>query len=296
MEDYKDLLENLNEQEKQEVLKILDEYNDEGKSKTLDALYNEDYEELPVDIDTFLEDPYYCGGSTDNGRLIYPYWRNQLRELFKDPNKYQEVAVTGSIGTGKSTMACYGMTYLLYRTMCLRDPVRYFRLTGGSTIVFAFFNNTLDLVNAVGFKTVQDIVLKSPWFMERGKVSGTKYLEYIPNKPVRFRVGSTAGHALGTHILCLSGDTEIETSNGIEKIKDLVGKDVFVKSYNNTNNKIVYSEKCQVYQTGIVDEIYEVELEDGSVLKCTPDHMFMTKTGDYKKAKDLTEDDELFDI
>ena len=658
MDDFKDLLEDLSEQEKQEVYKILNEYNNNGESKSLSALYNEDYEEIPVDIDTFLEDDMYCGQTTDNGKLIYPYWREQLRELFKDPNKYQEVAITGclsgdtiipllngdkisikelasrnkldeyvysfdvdtnkyvsghlvdafltgvkdvykitldngefvvatpnhkfmlrnknwksidsglkvgdslmplyrdsvkcgngyyesikhpqkdgtfieepthrmvmrckignfkgvvhhkdfnknnndprnllksdwnthkmyhariggrqfaehnrkykngelsdkmyekihqgsiygsrkrwsnpeehkkmselttyrmknglskkmsdirwsdpkehekvskqwaelnrdpelnikrqimkavkisnlvlndglelneenynaiklknnmrtgypqyksvlkyiteyellklalnynhkivsieylgkeevydltvekyhnfalesgivahnSIGTGKSTVACYGMAYLLYRTMCLRDPVRYYKLTGGSTIVFAFFNNTLDLVNAVGFKTVQDIVMKSPWFMERGKVSGTKYLEYLPDKPIRFRVGSTAQHALGTHILCLSGETLVETNNGTEKIENLVDKNIIVKSYDKENNKIVYSEECKVYQTGLVNEIYEIELDDGSVLKCTPDHKFMLKNGEYKKAKDLTENDELFEV
>ena len=41
----------------------------------------------------------------------------------------------------------------------------------------------------------------------------------------------------------------------------------------------------------------EEVLEDNSVIKCTPNHRFLLKDGvTYKEAKDLTTDDELFDI
>jgi len=197
-----DILSGLTPEERANAIKILNEMSDcDGHSELLQALYEEDYEEIPVDIDTFIESNEYCGRTTDGGKLIYPYWRDRLRELFEDPNKYQEVAITGSIGTGKSTVACYGMAYLLYRVMCLKDPQKYFRLAAGSTIVFAFFNNTLDLSSSVGYGTVQNIIQNSPWFMERGTISGSKNLEYVPNKLIRFRVGSTASHALGTNII-----------------------------------------------------------------------------------------------
>ena len=41
---------------------------------------------------------------------------------------------------------------------------------------------------------------------------------------------------------------------------------------------------------------YHVELEDGTLLKCTPNHRFMLKDGTYKEAKDLTVNDELYDV
>lgn len=287
-----DLLQGLSQIEKEETLKILNEYANVGESDSLNALYNEDYEEIPVDIDTFLEDEKYCGVSTNKGTLIYPYWRDKLRDMFRDPNEYQEIALTGSIGTGKSTIACYGMVYLLYRVMCLRNPQEYYRLTKGSTIVFAFFNNTLDLSTSVGYNTVQKILQDSPWFMERGMLSGTKNIEYIPNKLIRFRVGSTASHALGANIMCLDGDTKIVTENGIEKIKDLENKIVSVYSIND-NGDIVLSNKCKILQSGITDELYNIELDNGEIIKCTAEHRFMLNDGTYKSAKDLTENDEL---
>lgn len=203
----------LSEEERAIALKILNEYKDNGQSNTLTEIYEEDYEEIPVDIDTFIEDDRYIGSFTGNGSLIYNYWRRKLRELFRDPNQYQEVANTGSIGTGKSTVGCVCMSYMLYRVMCLRDPQKYFRLAAGSTIVFAFINNTLDLSSSVGYGTVQAIIQSSPWFLERGKITGTKYKEYTPDKLIRFKVGSNAGHILGMNVFCALLD-EVNFKNG----------------------------------------------------------------------------------
>ena len=40
----------------------------------------------------------------------------------------------------------------------------------------------------------------------------------------------------------------------------------------------------------------EIELEDGTVIKCTPNHRLRLKDGSYKEAQYLTENDELMDI
>ena len=80
---------NLTEQERQEVLKILKEMSD-GDSSSYTSLILEDYEEIPVDIDTFLHDSKYLGkGLIDNeGRFtVYPYWVKTLKKIFPDPLK-----------------------------------------------------------------------------------------------------------------------------------------------------------------------------------------------------------------
>ena len=56
------------------------------------------YEEIPVSIDEFLENPQYLGGTTNRGKAIYPAWRKALREIFADPYKYTTVILTGCIG------------------------------------------------------------------------------------------------------------------------------------------------------------------------------------------------------
>lgn len=57
------------------------------------------YEEIPVSIDEFLENPQYLGGTTNKGKAIYPAWRIALREIFEDPYRYNAIVLTGCIGS-----------------------------------------------------------------------------------------------------------------------------------------------------------------------------------------------------
>lgn len=69
-------LANLTDKEKELALQILKEYSDSGSSSLYTKMLVDDYEEIPVDIETFLHDPLYLGkGLTDNeGRFtLFPY-------------------------------------------------------------------------------------------------------------------------------------------------------------------------------------------------------------------------------
>lgn len=71
----------------------MDNIKQQAIAKLLEA-----YEEIPVDIDTFLESPDYLGNTTNCGKAIYPAWRQAMRDIFKDPYKYTTVVLTGCIG------------------------------------------------------------------------------------------------------------------------------------------------------------------------------------------------------
>ena len=49
-------MDNLSEEEKQYAIKILKELSEKGKSDSYDKLLYADYKEVPVDIETFLDD------------------------------------------------------------------------------------------------------------------------------------------------------------------------------------------------------------------------------------------------
>lgn len=57
----------------------------------------EGYESVPVDIDTFLNDPYYLGQTYDNGKAVYEYWREALHRIYPNPlySPYEEVCLSG---------------------------------------------------------------------------------------------------------------------------------------------------------------------------------------------------------
>lgn len=89
---------------------------------------NAGYREIPVDIDTFIEDDRFLGKSTDNGRLVYPGWRRILRECFPDPftSPYDLIVLTGCIGAGKSTFAKIASSYCMHKFLCIENPHRFY--------------------------------------------------------------------------------------------------------------------------------------------------------------------------
>ena len=102
-----EILKGLSEKERNEVLKILGELSKDGKSDTYNKLLYADYDEIPVDVETFLKDPRYLGkGLIDaEGRFtVFPYWVETMKKIF--PNNldtaYNTLILTGAIGIGKS--------------------------------------------------------------------------------------------------------------------------------------------------------------------------------------------------
>ena len=197
------LLNELSESEKNEVLKILGELSNQGSSKSYNDFLHKDYEEIPVDIETFLRDPKYLGkGLVDeDGRFtVFPYWLDTLKKIFPDPLQpanYHTVALTGAIGLGKSFVAVLIGLYELYRMLCLKDPYLYYGLQPIDKISFAFMNITLDASKGVAWDKMQQLLQTSEWFLEHGSLSGTVYKEWSPNKRIELIAGSLTAHIIG---------------------------------------------------------------------------------------------------
>lgn len=283
----KEILDALTPAEKEAIEKILNEYVSEGKSKLYDELIDEDYEEIPVDIDTFIEDNEYIGLVTTQGTTIYPYWRKVLRKIFDPSHNYNESIFTGAIGLGKTTIAVTAMSYILYQLLCLKDPQKFYGLQSNSKIVLCFFNVTLDLSYGVAFKKLNSICMESPWFQRHGKIIGReeKDKKFYPDKGIEFAVGSSDTHGLGKDIFCVSGDTEIYTNEGIKRIQDLKDNKIHVLSYDSSTG-IALSDLCSVKKTANTDEVYKVEFENGYILTCTGNHRLLTADG-YVEVENL---------
>ena len=171
-----DIFNSLSESEKLKVIQILKDINDNGKSEELKKLYYEDYEEIPVDLTTFLCNEQYLGKYTNYGKDIYDTWKKELSYVHNPANFIDQWAITGSTGTGKSTVATYSMCYELYKLMCLKNPNRFY-LGANETIWFLFFNLNLKLAEK------------------------TTNLVYQPNKDIKLGIGSTEEHALSIAVM-----------------------------------------------------------------------------------------------
>lgn len=201
------LLSGLSEEERAAVLSILNEYAQDGKSKQYEDILYSEYNEVPVDIETFLTDDKYVGVAWKDKRgvsKLYPYWLDVLKKLFPNNTEtaYDTLLESGARGLGKSEIACGAVcAYLMYRVMCLKDPVEFFHLKPGEKISFAFMNIKLELSEAIANDKFQRTIQMSPWFMSKGTMTKRDNKPYwIPPDPIEIIIGSQADDIVGRPI------------------------------------------------------------------------------------------------
>lgn len=257
----------------------------------IDAGIYDDFEEIPVTFEQFITDREYLGNAwlDGNGNLkAFPFWVEQGKKTFPLPMRspYHTILLEGGTGLGKTSFAVnMVIAYYLYIVICLRDPHEYFDLADQKKITFAFLNivtKTIAYKNAWGM--LHKALLASPWFMKHGAATDGRTPEwYCIDKPVDLLYG------------CVGGATEICTTDGVIKISEAVNEKIQVKSVDLNTQEIINS-SCEVINTRDVNEIYEIELENGEILRCTGDHPLLTSDGKYTLVKDLTENDFLMSL
>lgn len=200
-------LNSLSSAERELALKILGELSNDGTSKTYDELKYSDYREIPVDIETFLSDDRYLGKAWKgaNGKLrLYDFWLDRLKELFptNTDTNYNTLLESGARGIGKSEVACGCVApYLMYRVLCLKNPLEFYNLKVTEKICFAFMNIKLELSKEIAISKFQNTIQMSPWFMSRGKMTSFEGSPYwVPPEPLKIIIGSQSDDVIGQPI------------------------------------------------------------------------------------------------
>ena len=182
------------------------------------------YTELPVDIDTFIEDDHYIGKETRNGESIYRFWRQRLREMFdpENPNKYREMFCATALGTGKTKATLIAFTYTLYCYMCLRNPNEFFKFDSKDTLAFVIASVGKTMFG-IPQNTFLDFVMHSPWFKNHGSFTykkdihgGTRDIpdSYVPFSNIEIIYASKNDDILGVQVMCAYTGHECERYNG----------------------------------------------------------------------------------
>lgn len=114
--------------------------------------------------------------------------------------------------------------------------------------------------------------------------------------------------------LCLSGDTLIDikehsrgqlgtpiTATSSVTLEDFVQNfkhysEVYVKSYDTTTKRLVWSKVTAVYDKGATRDVYAITTPLQRRFRCTPDHAIFTHNRGFVLAKDLQDTDVLLEV
>lgn len=144
-------------------IKALEEYVGIGKSKIEDDLRSIDYIEKPVDMYTFLKEPYYLGIID----TVYPRLVDDLIEFFDPGNEYFLGLFGGSIGWGKSTFSEIAIARIIYEVSCLKNPQKTYRMVKEDKLFFANVSVTHTQAKRVIFEGL------------KGKIKGSEYFRTV---------------------------------------------------------------------------------------------------------------------
>ena len=162
----------------------------------LDALSITEYKHPPVDVRTFIKDPYYLGNTCDN---LYPQYLDDLIELFE--GGYNECIISGAIGIGKSFFCSIGICRILYEISCLKDPHKSFGIAKDTNITLAAFSVNEELATKVVFENIKTKITASPYFQEHFNFEATKKELRFPHNIWVAPRATTDTSALGLNVI-----------------------------------------------------------------------------------------------
>jgi hypothetical protein len=143
------------------------------------ALENNAFEEIPVDLDTFLHDSNYLDQPPlsqiqrdlveamsqiyKEEDLVNFMGEKEGREHFKKYTKGEVILQLGK-GSGKDHTSTIGCAYLVYKLLCLKDPARYFGKPPADAIDIINVAINAQQAKNVFFKGFKGKISRSPWF------------------------------------------------------------------------------------------------------------------------------------
>lgn len=191
-------LNDLGETERTFILDALREIRDTGESSLLDSLWQCDWLSEPVSFEEFIEDPYYCG---EAGRMLFPLWKEELSYISDPSNGIVEWIITGAIGAGKSFAAIWGILFRgIYLVSRLRNPIAYFNLAAGTSLVFGLFNATMRNARSVDYRLLMNILDASPYFRDSFPRDPSETEIRWRDRHIAVLEGSRASHVLGANL------------------------------------------------------------------------------------------------
>ena len=165
-----------------------------------EAVGKEIYKTNPVDVITFIEDPYFLGDVYDT---VFKIWKDMIQEIYPAPfcKKYDQVVLSCATRSGKTYMDTFVAMYELYLLTTMINPTKTYSV---SNIVFALLSKDASTaVSQIGSEVFKCLT-QSPYFKDttKDKLSFSK----LDKDGVRvtddivFKAGSSISTVIGTNL------------------------------------------------------------------------------------------------
>jgi len=145
----------------------------------LEALQDDQFEEIPVDVKEFVESPDYLGQPVlsetqyDIVRAMSQiYYKEDLERVMgategaqyhKKYTKNEAILQLGK-GSGKDFVSTVAVAFIVYKLLCLKDPARYYGKPAGDAIDILNVAINAQQAKNVFFKGLKTKIERSPWF------------------------------------------------------------------------------------------------------------------------------------
>lgn len=155
-----------------------------------------DQSKTPVSPEMFLLDSYFLGKEGE----VYPEVLKAYMEL--SSGKYDEAVMTGGIGSGKTQLALYALSYQLYLLSCLVNPQNTFGLDSSSEVKMIFQSLRKSTAMDVDYGRFKHMIEASPYF--RNEYPHDTNLEsklVFPNRVIIEPLSGSETAAIGQNII-----------------------------------------------------------------------------------------------
>jgi hypothetical protein len=239
-----DDIDRLPEPERSALMEMYDRLQ-AGEQHDFEQVANVEYDVPPVDIRTFLTDPYFLG---ETGSSLWEKLKDDLVELFE--GDYHEAALGGSLGWGKTFFATTAISYVLYQMSCLRDPQRAYGIAPGSNIYLAMLSVTERVARRVPVNELIGKITHSRYFKEQfPSKAAPSLLEVRFPKQIMVVAGSTGSSAiLGMN--AFAGFIDETSFMGTAKEIDRMGREVITDKGEAIYKSIIRRMKSRFLKVG----------------------------------------------
>jgi ribonucleoside-diphosphate reductase alpha chain len=239
--------------------------------------------------------------------VFYPIWHHQFDDL---------IVLKNNQGTEETRVRHmdYGvvLSAFFWRRFKNKENITFFDPNQVPDLYEAFYSNTEEFEElyvkyehqaGLRKKTMSaEEVFKSGILKERTD-TGRIYLVFIDNVMKQGPFDPEYHTIYQSNLCCVTGDTQVTFQHENGKIEQMsmssaverfeLGNLTTSKIKSFKNGEVSWENVTAAIKTKTVTELYEIEDENGNVLKCTGDHLVFTKNRGYIRADELVETDEL---